>query len=57
MLTDDQLGPAFLHNLEYAFGTVIGKILISLLLAVLLLASIRNDVGVARLGPVPDQLA
>src|SRR5215470_6902721 len=31
MLTDDQLGPAFLHNLQYAVGTVTGKIIISLL--------------------------
>jgi ABC-type sugar transport system permease subunit len=36
MFTDDQLAPAFLHNLQYAIGTVIGKIVISLLLALLL---------------------
>src|SRR5258708_29518849 len=36
MFSDDKLGPAFLNNLQYAVGTVIGKILISLLLAILL---------------------
>src|SRR6184192_302646 len=33
MFIDDQLVPAFLHNLQYAVGTVTGKIMISLLLA------------------------
>lgn len=41
MFTDDQLGPAFLHNLQYALGTVIGKIFISLLLAILLNQGLR----------------
>lgn len=43
MLTDDQLGPALLHNLQYGVGTVIGKILISLLLAVLLNQALRGQ--------------
>ncbi len=41
MFTDDQLVPAFLHNLQYAIGTVIGKIVISLLLAILLNQGLR----------------
>ncbi len=36
MLDDDKLGPALLHNLHYAAGTVTGKIVLSLFLAVLL---------------------
>ena len=36
MLEDDRLGPALLHNVEYAIGTVTGKIILSLFLAVLL---------------------
>jgi raffinose/stachyose/melibiose transport system permease protein len=36
MLEDEKLGPALLHNVQYAFGTVSGKIILSLFLAVLL---------------------
>jgi ABC-type sugar transport system permease subunit len=36
MLDDDKLGPALLNNLHYAAGTVTGKIVLSLFLAVLL---------------------
>jgi ABC-type sugar transport system permease subunit len=36
MLEDEDLGPALLHNLVYALGTVSGKIILSLFLAVLL---------------------
>ncbi|MBA3868329.1 MAG: sugar ABC transporter permease [Anaerolineae bacterium] len=43
MFTDDQLTPAFLHNLQYALGTVTGKILISLLLAILLNQALRGQ--------------
>ncbi|MEP6987103.1 MAG: sugar ABC transporter permease, partial [Chloroflexota bacterium] len=43
MFTDDQLAPAFLHNLQYALGTVTGKILISLLLAILLNQALRGQ--------------
>jgi ABC-type sugar transport system permease subunit len=42
MVTDDKLGPALLHNLQYALGTVIGKIVLSLLLAVLLNQALRG---------------
>jgi ABC-type sugar transport system permease subunit len=43
MFTDDQLAPAFVHNLQYAVGTVIGKIVISLLLAILLNQGLRGQ--------------
>lgn len=36
LFTDNQLGEALLHNVEYALGTVTGKIVLSLLLALLL---------------------
>ena len=42
MFSDDQLGAALLHNVQYAFGTVIGKIVISLFLAVLLTQELRG---------------
>lgn len=42
MLSDDQLGEALLHNAQYALGTVVGKIVLSLLLAVLLTQSLRG---------------
>ncbi len=42
MFSDDQLGTALLHNVQYAFGTVIGKIVISLFLAVLLTQELRG---------------
>lgn len=43
MFTDDQLIPAFIHNLQYALGTVVGKILIALLLAILLNQALRGQ--------------
>ena len=42
MFSDDQLGVALLHNVQYAFGTVIGKIVISLFLAVLMTQELRG---------------
>jgi raffinose/stachyose/melibiose transport system permease protein len=42
MFTDEKLGPALLNNLQYALGTVTGKILISLLLAILLNQALRG---------------
>ncbi len=42
MFSDDQLGIALLHNVQYAIGTVIGKIVISLFLAVLLTQELRG---------------
>ena len=45
MLTDEKLGPALLHNVEYAVGTVTGKILISLLLAILLNQALRGRIA------------
>jgi raffinose/stachyose/melibiose transport system permease protein len=42
MFSDDQLGGALLHNVQYALGTVVGKIVLSLILAVLLTQSLRG---------------
>lgn len=42
MFSDDQLGMALLHNVQYAIGTVSGKIILSLLLAVLLSQELRG---------------
>ena len=42
MLSDDQLGVALWHNVEYALGSVIGKIVLSLLLAVLINQQLRG---------------
>ena len=42
MFSDDQLGTALLHNVEYALGSVIGKIVLSLLLAVLINQQLRG---------------
>lgn len=42
MFSDDQLGMVLLHNVQYAIGTVSGKIIISLLLAVLLSQELRG---------------
>lgn len=39
---DDVVGMALLHNVQYAVGTVIGKIVISLLLALLLNQALRG---------------
>src|SRR5215813_1877309 len=36
MFEDEKLGPALLNNLQYAFGTVIGKTVLALFLALLL---------------------
>jgi raffinose/stachyose/melibiose transport system permease protein len=42
LFSDPNLGPALWHNVEYALGTVTGKIVLSLLLAVLLNQSLRG---------------
>ena len=42
MLADDQLGPALLNNVQYAVGTVVGKLVLSLFLALLLNGSLRG---------------
>lgn len=49
MLEDELLGPALLHNVQYALGTVIGKTILSLLLAVLINQSLRGR-GIYRTG-------
>ncbi len=47
MLDDEKLGPALLHNVQYALGTVVGKVVLSLLLALLLNQALRGR-GVYR---------
>jgi ABC-type sugar transport system permease subunit len=42
MFDDEKLGPALLHNVQYAFGTVVGKVVLSLLLALLLNQALRG---------------
>lgn len=42
MFSDDQLGTALFHNVEYAIGSVVGKIVLSLLLAVLIHQELRG---------------
>ncbi len=42
MLSDEKLVPALLHNFQYALGTVAGKLIISLLLAILLNQALRG---------------
>ncbi|MBC8076722.1 MAG: sugar ABC transporter permease [Chloroflexales bacterium] len=42
MLTDERLGPALLHNVQYAVGTVAGKIVLALFLALLLNGALRG---------------
>jgi raffinose/stachyose/melibiose transport system permease protein len=42
MFSDDQLGVALLHNVEYALASVIGKVVLSLFLAVLINQQLRG---------------
>ncbi len=42
MFSDTQLGAALLHNVEYALASVIGKVVLSLLLAVLINQQLRG---------------
>lgn len=42
MLDDEVLLPAFAHNLQYALGTVVGKTVLALFLAVILNQSLRG---------------
>jgi ABC-type sugar transport system permease subunit len=42
MFEDDVVGMALLHNVQYAFGTVIGKIVLSLVLALLISQGLRG---------------
>lgn len=42
MFEDDKLGPALLHNFHYAAGTVTGKVVLALFLAVLLNQALRG---------------